>query len=195
MSYTTYNTEALVVGSYASNTADKSYLLFTKHAGLLYATARSVREERSLQRYALQDFSRVNVSLVKGKGGWRIGSVEAKENFFMQAASRAARGSVVKLVKILRRYVHGEEAEPLLYQEFLEALALLSKTDIEERSAFETCAIVRLLSVLGYVAPNRDLTPLCVVPLATLRSTEVAAASPLLLSAYTAAQSVSHLEG
>ena len=72
MSYQTYITDAVVVGSYASNTADKSYLLFTKRAGMLYATARSVREERSKQRYALQDFSHITVTLVKGKGGWCI---------------------------------------------------------------------------------------------------------------------------
>ena len=45
MSYQTYITEALIVGSFDSNTADKSYLLFTKSAGMLYASARSVREE------------------------------------------------------------------------------------------------------------------------------------------------------
>lgn len=56
MAYETYTTEALVCGTFNRNTADRSYLLFTREAGMLYADARSVREERSRQRYALRTF-------------------------------------------------------------------------------------------------------------------------------------------
>jgi recombinational DNA repair protein (RecF pathway) len=195
MSYQTYITDAVVVGSYASNTADKSYLLFTKRAGMLYATARSVREERSKQRYALQDFSHITVTLVKGKGGWRIGSVDTHTNYFMQASSRAARGSIVRLAKVLRRYVQGEAVDHALYQEFVESVAFLTNADVPERSAYESCAIVRLLVQLGYVAPNATLLPLCEGSLDSLLPADVAAADEIFIATYTAAQAVSHLEG
>ncbi len=194
MSYQTYITPAIVLGSYESATADKSYRLFTERAGMLYASARSVREERSRQRYALQDFSHISVTLVKGKTGWRIGSVEAKENFFMQATNRATRGSVVKLSKLVRRYVHGEEPDPTLYAEFGAAIRLLLDPLLSERDAFELCLTVRLLTQLGYVAPQGQVAQLCALPVTDLTSEAIRAAEDDLLRAYATAQSVTHLE-
>ena len=195
MSYQTYITPAIVLGSYDSSTADKSYRLFTERAGMLYASARSVREERSRQRYALQDFSHIMVTLVRGKTGWRIGSVEAKENFFMQATNRATRGSVVKLAKVMRRYVHGEESHPELYAEFASAVRLVLNPDLSERDAFELCLIVRLLTHLGYVAGSGTVARLCQMPIDSLTPDAVLAAEPELRTAYATAQSVTHLEG
>jgi len=155
MSYKVYTTEALVIGSFASNTADKSYLLFTKEAGLIYATARSVREERSLQRYALQDFSHITVSLIKGKSGWRIGSVSGETNYFSATTSRAARGSVVRVVKLIRRYIQGEEPHPLLFTELVTALISIGQDNITNRPLVEEIITARLLHTLGYIdGPN-----------------------------------------
>ena len=133
MSYIVYTTEAIVCGSFLSNTADKTFLLFTKTAGMLYASARSVREERSRQRYALQDFSVITVSLIKGKSGWRIGSVDGEQNLFAQATSREARGSIVRVLKLIRRYVQGEEAHPEFFAECKAALVHLAATEVSDR--------------------------------------------------------------
>lgn len=150
MSYQTYITEALVCGNFDHNTADRNYLLFTKEAGMLYASARSVREEKSKQRYALQDFSLITVSLVKGKTGWRIGSVEACDNYFLLAESREARGSVVAIFKLLRRLVQGEEAVPEIFDFCREGFLLVSR-DIANRAVVDTLFKLKLLSLLGYV--------------------------------------------
>jgi recombinational DNA repair protein (RecF pathway) len=157
MSYQTYITEGLIVGSFDSNTADKSYLLFTRDAGMLYASARSVREERSRQRFALQDFSRITVSLIKGKTGWRIGSVQSEGNFFVAAADRAVRGSIVRICKQLRRFVAGEEPHPDLYEEIIEGLTYLCNPAIPNRSLVEEILLARLLHRLGYIAKNPDI--------------------------------------
>lgn len=193
MSYQTYITDAVVVGSYHSNTADKSYLLFTERAGMLYAAARSVREERSKQRYALQDFSHITVTLVKGKAGWRIGSVESHENFYMDAVSRAARGSIVRLTKTLRRYVQGEVPDTHLYHIYTGALAVLA-SDCEPRAAFERCAEVQLLALLGYVASDTVIAPLLSVPLSHLTASDVSLHLDTFELLYRGAQAVSHLE-
>lgn len=165
MSYQTYTTEAIVCGSFANNTADKSFLLFTKNAGMLYASARSVREERSRQRYALQDFSRITVSLIKGKTGWRIGSVDTQGNLFGTALTRAARGSVVRLLKLLRRLLHGEDPHPALYEEIVLALEYLAQSDIPHRSTAEEVIQARVLYELGYMSETTPLQPLLVSPL------------------------------
>ena len=81
MAYATYTTQALVCGTFDRNTADRSYRLFTREFGMVWADARSVRLEKSKQRSALTDFSVVRISLVRGKAGWKIGSVIAQQNF------------------------------------------------------------------------------------------------------------------
>lgn len=151
MSYKIYTTEAIVCGSSAHNTSDKHYLLFARESGMLFAHARSVREERSKQRYALQDFSRVRVSLLKGKSGWRIGSVEPLGNAFLGARSRASRALVAFVVRQLRRYVHGEVPLP---QAFSDANELLSFSEEESTEPYEELFLVRLLAELGYVADS-----------------------------------------
>lgn len=153
MAYVTYTTEALVCGTYDRNTADRSFLLFTKEAGMLYADARSVREERSKQRYALQDFSLVRVSLVKGKSGWKIGSIEAVQNYYHESIDKAARGDVVSLFRLLRRFMKGEEASPELFDYVISALAVLIK-DLNYRSFISLALQVQILAFLGYVDTN-----------------------------------------
>lgn len=193
MSYQTYTTEAIVCGSFANNTADKSFLLFTKQAGMLYAAARSVREERSRQRYALQDFSVITVSLIKGKTGWRIGSVDTTENLFRNAVSRPARGSVVRILKLLRRFIQGEEPQPALYSEVIYALQYLAGEAIMNRVLAEEIVEVRLLSALGYISKTTELTPVLSPSLAEAFATVPDALLPLLQVTTTHAQSSSHL--
>lgn len=161
MSYATYTTLALVCGSYSRLTADKSYLLFTREMGMLTATARSVREERSKQRYALQDFSLLRVTLVKGKSGWRIGSAEALSNLFMTTTARSVRITTSSIVKLLRRYVQGEEPLAMVFDDVVAALESLS-TDwsVENCRKLEQLFELRLLHTLGYVVQNGTISAL-----------------------------------
>ena len=149
MAYATYTTEALVCGTKNRNTADRSYMLFTREAGMLLADARSVREERSKQRYALQDFSHTRVSLVKGKRSWKVGSATAFANHYSSAMSKEARGSVVALYRFLRRFIHGEESQPELFDYALDALVYL-KGEVTSRPFVVEVVMVELLARLGY---------------------------------------------
>lgn len=176
MSYQTYTTEAIVCGTYNRNTADRSYLMFTREAGMLYAEAKSAREERSRQRMALQDFSLVRVSLIKGKSSWKIGSIEPQTNFYSSAADKAARGSVVMLTKFLRRFYGGQEAVPLVFDYVKAALGFLSLTQTE-RVLLEQIILARLLLELGYV-DERVLPPVVKHPIDDL--TDLAVTDELL---------------
>lgn len=150
MSYATYTTEALVCGTFNRNTADCSYLLFTREAGMLYADARSVREERSKQRFALQDFSLVRVSLIKGKGSWKIGSIESHNNYFMSAETKVARGSVVALFRLLRRFFSGQEPAPVMFDYLKQSLLVLTK-EVDARDFVERVIQAKILLELGYI--------------------------------------------
>jgi recombinational DNA repair protein (RecF pathway) len=150
MAYQTYITAALVCGTFNRNTADRSYLLFTREAGMLFADARSIREERSKQRFAMQDFSFIRVSLVRGKSGWKIGSVQAETNFYAGATDKLARGSVVSLFRLLRRFFSGEEPAPELFDFIHQSLQLVSG-EMLHRPVVEKFLHVKILTDLGYV--------------------------------------------
>lgn len=152
--YAVYTTEALICGSRDSYTSDRSYLLFTKAAGMVWATARSVREERSKQRHALQDFALVRVSLVRGKRGWRIGSVEGQGNAFFSTHTRSQRTGVTQVVKLLRRFLHGEEPQPQVYQDVAALLTYLATSADDQVPLLVDQFTLRTLHALGYIAPH-----------------------------------------
>jgi recombinational DNA repair protein (RecF pathway) len=192
MSYQTYITDALVCGAKPSNTSDQSYLLFTRNAGMLFATARSVREERSRQRFALQEFSYVRATLIKGKAGWRIGSVEAHKNYYQLATNQASRVSVVAIFRQLRRYIQGEEPADELFDFCLEALELA----FEERpnsEEFNQIVSARMLFVLGYISRSTLPSELLDTPLNAVSGALSATARKQLTTALEQAEAASHL--
>jgi len=150
MAYETYTTEVLVCGVSHRNTADGSFRLFTREAGMLWAEARSVREERSRQRYAVQTFSRSRVTLIRGKQSWKIGSVEPLINYYHSAPSKEARGSIVAIFRFLQRFVHGEHIDQELFDQVIKMLNILCQ-EITERPFVTLVFQVRLLVLLGYV--------------------------------------------
>ena len=158
MAYHLYNTEAIVCGSRDSNTSDRAYMLFTREAGMIWAQTKSVREERSKHRYALQDFSVIRVSLIQGKAGWRIVGTEPIENLYYDAAERGRRIMLRNSIRLLRRVIRGEEATPILYDVVAEALRYHA-ADIEYVT-IETILSLRILAQLGYVASDTVLEPL-----------------------------------
>lgn len=123
---------------------------------MLWASARSVREERSKQRYALQDFSVIRVSLVRGRSGWRIGSVEGIDNFYSRSTDRNTRGAVTRLVKLLRQFVHGEEPQPLLYIDVVKALEFILNNPEHDPSVVADLCTLRSLHRLGYIGNQSE---------------------------------------
>lgn len=161
MAYEKYITEAFVCGSKMQMTSNKVYLLFTREAGMIWASAQSVREERSRHRYSLQDFSFVLLSLVHGKGGWRITGTEPIKNLYFEYGTREERGMVRSITMVLRRFLHGEEPNQALYDEVKSGLETLSGSDLEK---FEVVATARILHILGYIAPKSEHTLLFKTP-------------------------------
>jgi len=192
MAYETYTTEAIVCGARNRNTADRSYLLFTREAGMLFADARSVREERSRQRYALQEFSLLRVSLVRGKYNWKIGSIEPSENYYQRAADKEARGSVVNTIRLLRRFMNGEQSDYGLF-DYLRTTLETVVTDLPERSFVELTTSVHILGHLGYVDMAQIPSHLFRLSPAQLSQHASDATRPILERLYAHAVTVSQL--
>ncbi len=151
MAYQTYITEALVCGSYDSKTADRSFLLFTKEAGMIYAHAKSVREERSKQRFGLQVCSHIRATLIRGKTGWKIVGVEPIQNLYALATSREARAFLRNTILLLKRVIHGETAYGGIFDDVVDACM---QGDTYPHTKLESIVSLRLLHALGYIAPE-----------------------------------------
>jgi DNA repair protein RecO len=152
--YQKYNTDALVLGSREQGEADKVFSLYTKDFGLVRARASAVRNEKSKMRYALQKYARANVSLVKGKRGWRVAGATA-----VKSALGDIRGisTFARISELVLRLVHGEESNEYLFAALAEAHAILnggSQTSVISSSfpIVEIVCVARVLFALGYIS-------------------------------------------
>jgi DNA repair protein RecO (recombination protein O) len=147
-----------VIRSRNRGISDSVLDLFTRDAGVLSARALALREEKSKMRYALQPFSFVRVSLIRGKREWRVSGAEVINNMFFSSHERNARGHILSLTELMWRLVRGEEPHAELFDSFLESLTFLSKEPSEEgRLASE----IRLLEKLGYIPQSALSDALC----------------------------------
>lgn len=159
--YHLYHTDAFVLGSSPSGEGSKTISLFTRELGFLVASAQSVREERSKLRYGLQDFSYVDTTLIRGKEFWRVTNVVLKENVLQAlGGSREATHMVGRIFALLRRLLTGEEKNEPLFVTVLEGLQFIQKqNDSAMVSGVEIVLVLRILYLLGYLAPRNEFDP------------------------------------
>ena len=172
MAYATYITEALVCGMYDSRNADRSFLLFTREAGMVYAHARSVREERSKQRYALQECSHARITLIRGKSGWKIAGTEPIQNLYTVAESRESRAFLRNVILLLKRVVHGETVNEKIFDDVVESCVYAT---LHASPTLEHILSLRILHALGYIAPVPEFSAVLHCPMLdtyTVRFTE-----------------------
>ncbi len=132
-----YTTESFILDSYESSEHDKTYKLFTKDFGLIFARATSVRKLESKLRGHLKVGHLSKITLVKGKEIWRITGTEEShcETLLLQ-----------DVVKLLERFVRGEGAQKTL---FIHMEDLVNTKNIDERTG-RMLAHYLLLVDLGY---------------------------------------------
>ena len=147
--YQKYQTEVLVLESRESGENDRVYALYTREFGLVWARASAVRKESSRMRYALQNLSHANCSLVKGKRGWRLAGAAAIRNAYGDPRGVAAFARTANLVS---RLVQGEEANPYLFAALTEAHDALMVRQCDAFGMIEIVCVARVLYTLGYIS-------------------------------------------
>lgn len=151
--------EGLVLGKRGIGEANTSVFIFTKELGLLRATARSARFEKSKLRYGLEPFSRGRFSFVRGKHEWKITGVEGVSREFLPSHTHGRR-AVGRVSRLLLRLIHGEERGEKLYDAVIQGFEFFvqSESPLEVESA-ECIVVLRILSQLGYVPDTPALSP------------------------------------
>ena len=148
MSHTVHTTHALVLGSAEVQDADKLFWLLTEDLGLLFASAKSIREETSKLRYALQDLAQPRVSLVRGRGLWRLTGAEEHEAQPLVGKDAQAFGRIAALV---RRLVPTDEENTQMYMVVRNARDELIQNQ-NEKELVEQITVGRILHQLGYLS-------------------------------------------
>ncbi len=152
--YTKHTTEALVLSSWNSGEANRVYTLLTSDFGKVHARAHGVRDMKSRHRHALQTLSHVDVSLVRGKTGWKITNVSPKRSFWTLLASEKEKLALLsRIANLTKRLVAGEGGSHSVFEIFSGLATALANTPYtkEELPRVEVTTLLRLLHTLGYL--------------------------------------------
>ena len=138
----------MVLGNSEYGESDRVFTLYTEGFGLVRARCSAVRSEKSRMRYALQNYSRSHVGLVRGKRGWRIGGAIS-----IQGAG-IGRGTFAfaRITRFIMRFTVGEERDPYLFSVLTGAHDVLMRDSCDEWSIIEVVCVARSLHALGYLS-------------------------------------------
>jgi len=150
MSYHIYTTDGIILKRTGSGEADIYVHILTRDLGLILAGARSARLSVSKLRPALQEYSRVKVSLIKSKSGWKITNVAESENLFFSGPVHSRR-LLVQVSVVLVKMIVGEYPQKDIYELIDRSFSFLKKVDEEDLPNLEVLTVLRVLHRLGYV--------------------------------------------
>lgn len=155
--YQKYSTEALILASRESGEGDRIITLLTKDFGLVRARAGAVRTERSRMRYALQNYSRSSVSLVRGRKGWRLAGASALK---VASGERESIAVFARIAILTIRLLAGEEQDQYLFAALADAHGALMQETCPARATIEIVCVARVLYALGYISAEAHATAL-----------------------------------
>jgi recombinational DNA repair protein (RecF pathway) len=141
--------------------ANSSFLLYTRELGRILARAQSIRKVTSKLAPALQVGSLSSVSLVRGRGGWRLVGAAAKRALLL--SSSASKQIVIeRFLRLLARLVPEQATDRDLYYIISHGLqAVADSESADDLRSSEYLLVLRTLVQLGY-APDpeaRELEP------------------------------------
>ncbi|MEK7066116.1 MAG: DNA repair protein RecO, partial [Patescibacteria group bacterium] len=148
------------LGGSDTGEANRYLEIFTKDLGLLRAHAQGARYLKSKQRYNLQTFSSAKVSLVRGKEIWRLTSASTTLPAGDLMKDPAKFQLVTRVFSLFKRLVKGEEKDENLYNDLDSSVNFLIKNSFDDETFknFETILVLRILSRLGYISEDKDLS-------------------------------------
>ncbi len=165
MSHHIYTTPGFVVESFPTGEAGKFIYVFTRDLGMVAGVAQGIRLSQSKLRYHAQDFSFANFSLVRGKEVWRIVGAEkiADDKSDIKNTGDGSKDApsllFVRVLKILKRLVPGEEKNEALFETVLAAGHFLKTASPADEINAEYIIMLRILNHLGYVRKIDTLEP------------------------------------
>lgn len=122
--------------------------LLTDEFGLIRARAEGLRKPGAKLAHALQTLDRSEVTLVRGKEGWRLSGAILDAHWF-EKLDRASRLRAGRIAGLLLRLVHGEANEPALFDLFADFIRALPSLPETSQDTLECVTALRMLALLG----------------------------------------------
>ena len=140
-----------------TNFGEANILLFilTAELGLIIASAQAARLSASKLNSALQEYSLISVSCVKGKNGWKVTNAIGKENFYFNQPVFVQK-LVSQICAVLLRMMPGEEKHREVFYVVSNGFAELENVLEKYIANFEILLMLRILFHLGYVDKNSE---------------------------------------
>jgi DNA repair protein RecO len=160
MSYHIYTTDGIVLKRRNFGESNALFFVLTKDLGMIMASAQAVRSHASKLSKALQEYSFVSLSCVKGKNGWKITSAIPKENFFF-GRPQFAQKIISQIAEALVRMMPGEEKHAEIFSVVQSGFSYL-RYSVDEKNAekeianFEVLIMLRILYLLGYIGNDKQ---------------------------------------
>lgn len=155
MGYHIYTTDGIILKRTAFGEANLLLYVLTADLGLIIASARSARLSASKLRPALQEYTHVSISCVKGKNGWKITNVVEKGSFFFDCPEYSHK-VLSQITSILLKMIPGESPHKEIFQTVKTGFEFLKTLSEKEIANFETLCVLRILRELGYVVMDSN---------------------------------------
>jgi len=154
-----YHTHGFILSSRNKGEANKLLVIYTREMGLIYALAQGIRLHKSKLRFTLQDFSYVNVDLVRGKEIWRVTSAKHISSFPFARGNTQSLILITRVSKLIERLCPGEVENEKIFDDFIQALYLLDdEISSSSREALELHLVLRIMNSLGYIGDSEILS-------------------------------------
>lgn len=154
-----YDTRGLVLARAPLGEAHAHLAILTPDVGLVWARAAGVRHTRSKLAHALVTFAESDLTLVRGREGWRVTGAVLQENWFARLAEIDARRRAARVTGLLLRLSPTEVPERELSAVVAGFLAALAEESSDLHESAELVAAASLLAALGFDAdPAPELT-------------------------------------
>jgi DNA repair protein RecO len=160
MSHHIYHTRGIVIEALNVREANKTYWIFTRELGMVMALAQGVRLSASKLRFSLQPLSIAEVSLVRGRVGWRVVNAREISNIYWQIKDDPQSVAMSsRVLRLVRRLVAGEEKNEALFDRLSEGLMYLANKLLTTKQVMnlEFILLLQTLYNLGYFAPPTEL--------------------------------------
>ena len=150
MAHQIYLTEGIIIKKRDFGEADRLFWIYTEKFGMIMASAKGVRLEKSKLRGGLHLFSCGKFALVSSREFWKI--VDAQD--ICQAKNIEFAGKFSGIVGLLLRMIKGQERNDFVWQELNGLFLALFKNKTEEKDLkdLEINFNAKILRELGYVA-------------------------------------------
>ncbi|OGJ04044.1 DNA repair protein RecO [Candidatus Nomurabacteria bacterium RIFCSPLOWO2_12_FULL_46_14] len=153
-----HHTEGLILDSGDYGESGKYYFIFTRHLGMIVASASGVRKMSSKLRFVLQDLAYVKIDLVAGRDFWRVTSASKTGKLGELTKTSPSFKVAWNIARLLRRLLPGTESNEELFLDLTMGLSYLEKyNEPEDLKNIETVIVLRMLNSLGYIGDWSNL--------------------------------------